>query len=268
MQVSEKRQTSLNSENSELFKQQANKFQERKLTIDLKVIEDNEENILSNEKVTVSPNFDEILGEVTKNKGFPIERKNSTCSTSISKVDDFSELNFPIGKGKTPCQKNISNIKGKEIPSIRKQHSTNLISSFFGRENSFNAIRNYLRETEEYIKNSNEEANDYTKSKNYVTKESLGISENKNEINNFEFDDNQDFSETIDMNLVHEDSTPATPTTSTGNFSSMSMPTVMNTITPKYSNWGKGKFDLPMYCFGFYNVESKSNYFINIIFLS
>lgn len=275
MQVSEKKQISLSMEKSQSF---TPKNLDRKLSIDLKIIEDFEETISNNsEKNTISPSFEEISGEVEKDiknifgqRNFPDlvkERKNSTCSTSISKVDEFCEFNFSL-----PLKRNLE---------TEKQSNQNC---FFGREINRNAVSNYFRETELYYKNLYPEGNDYIKSKNYLKKEkfelcydmSKNCTNKANEgkldlqLNNKELMLNKDFSESfekmnsnnsnmnLNVSLGDSSSLCCTPTGTAFPINTLgNAPTILGAVAPKLNSWGKGKFDLPMYYFGFCNVDSK-----------
>lgn len=245
MQISEKKQIPLSIEKCQLFKPKREKITKTDLTIDLKVIEDNEESFNGIDQSKDSPCFNEAMNDDIKTKldkafsELKLERKSSTCSTSISKGDDFPEFNFTI-----PKKKNASPV-----------NSESCLNNFFGRNIQSTPVSNYFRDTEEYLRGLYPERNNYSKTGNYITKEKffkdndIKISSPKDLILN------KDFSENLaNLSKGLNVSAPNTPNAS---FPSTGVPAVITGITPKYNSWGKGKFDLPMYYLRIINVDCK-----------
>jgi len=153
-------------------------------------------------------------------------RRSSTGSTSVSKPEDTSEFSCP----NTPLN----------IPKESQQKE-----SFFGREkNCLNNIFNYYQASEENLKETFPEYQNYKKTKNYLSKDEY--------LKKFEhFSQNRKSSSssqnTIENkgqnNISFKSSLPTTP--------------VAAIFTPKLCYGGKGKFDLPMYYTGFYSWDCK-----------
>ena len=153
-------------------------------------------------------------------------RRSSTGSTSVSKPEDTSEFSCP----NTPLC----------FPKESQQKE-----SFFGREKSCsNNIFNYYQASEENLKETFPEYQNYKKTKNYLSKDEY--------LKKFEhFSQNRKSSSssqnTIENkgqnNISFKSSLPTTP--------------VAAIFTPKLCYGGKGKFDLPMYYTGFYSWDCK-----------
>ena len=180
------------------------------------------------EKLQIDLNLMEDDDIPLKLKDMP-RRKSSTGSTSVSKPEDPSDFSFPS----TPCS----------IPQESQQSGI-----FFGRDrNCSNPIFNFYQHTEEHIRDTLTEYKNYTKSKNYITKNEF-FKNNENTSENKIMNDS--FQNTID-NLSQNNNTfkNSLPTTSVA--------AVMGAFTPKICSGGKGKFDLPMYYVGFYGWDCK-----------
>ena len=161
-------------------------------------------------------------------------RKSSTGSTSASRIEDVSEIpSFP------------------NTPSISSQESQQN-GIIFGRDRNCknNPLFNFYQNTEDNLRETYPEFENYKKTRNYKLKNEFyknsKILENKiientiisNNIDNFTQNNNYYFKSSL-------------PTTSVA--------AVMGAFTPKICSGGKGKFDLPMYYVGFYGWDSKSN---------
>ena len=130
MAISEKRIIPLSIEKCEAFKPRREKEKE-KLQIDLNLIDEDEIAFKSND----------IAG-----------RKSSADSTSVSKPEDISEISCPD----TP----VSNPKESQQNGM-----------FFGRDrNCSNPVFNFYQYTEEHIRETLPEYQNYKKTKNYLPK--------------------------------------------------------------------------------------------------
>lgn len=212
MDISGKKHIPLNLEKCEFFTPKKEKNIEKvKLNIDSNVVEENEQ-ILKLEEVS--------------------RRKVSTDSTTISKIDDVSELsNFPLD--------NIN------IPQESSQEN----GIFFGKDKNYsNPIYNFYQSTEEYFQEIHVEKQIYKNSKNFpLKKENYKNNENKEPIK--ETPDNSK----PNLNHNNTNSIQSSP-------SSVLMGTYINKM-PNIVNDGKGKFDMPIYYVGFYGWDSKCHYY-------
>ena len=183
------------------------------------------------QKLQIDLNDIEEDEQLIKLRDFP-RRKSSTGSTSVSKPEDTSELfSNPDSTVSTPLNSQQSGI-------------------FFGRDrNCLNPIFNFYQNTEEHIRETYPECEKYKKTKNYLSKNEIiksnEISEAKNTINN---NIPNGVSNPIQNNNIFKNPLQTT-----------SVAAVMGAFTPKICSGGKGKFDLPMYCVGFYGWDSKYN---------
>lgn len=162
-------------------------------------------------------------------------RKSSTNSTSLSKPEDISEL---FSNPETPVNTANNN------PLNCQQNGI-----FFGRDrNCSNPVFNFYQNTEEHIRESHPEYENYKKSKNFLSKNEVFLK--KNEISENKKISNNNTSNTINTplqnNNIFKNQIPTTPVVS-----------VMGAFGPKVCNGVKGKFDLPMYYVGFYGWDSK-----------
>jgi hypothetical protein len=214
MAISEKKIIPLSIEKCDFFKpkkERENNSKFQKLQIDLNLIEEEEDKLL-------------------KLKDIP-RRKSSTGSTSVSKLEDTSEipsfLESPIESPKNTQQSGI----------------------FFGRDrNCSNPLINFYQFTEEHLRETYSEFENYKKSKNYMLKNEFlkknEISENK-KIDNITSSSNITENSSQNKNIFKN------------TLQTTSVAAVMGTFTPKICSGGKGKFDLPMYYVGFYGWDSK-----------
>ena len=137
MQISEKRMIPLNMENITSYNPKKEKeiLESRNIEIDVHVNEEDE--------------------ELLKIRDMP-RRKSSTGSTSSSKPEDPSELfSYPSS------------------PKSLNSQEFNKSGIFFSKDRncSKNNIFNFYQITEEHIRETFPEYNDYIKSKNYITKQ-------------------------------------------------------------------------------------------------
>ena len=194
------------------------------------------------------------------------KRKASTLSTAISQTDTFSDSNSFLP---TP------NIKSQNSQnSDRKASYTQSRHVFFGRDRLYSTpITTYFEGMDFYLRGLQPEKNDYQKSNNYIEKEiffnkdfkykSFDLSENKKLYSN-QILKNVNLEENF-KNSSNSNSTSfplennSQNQTKINNYQNAFIP-----IMPKYNNCMYGKFDMPMYYFGYYNVDCK--YIHNFIF--
>ena len=187
------------------------------------------EDNLKFQKPQIDLNLIEEDEQLLKVRDMP-RRKSSTGSTSASRPDDNSEfISFPSSPN--------NNIQESQQSGI-----------FFGRDrNCSNPIFNFYQNTEDNLREMSPDKENYKKTKNYVLKIQLFNNNENTEIkikkeNNIipnAINSPQNYN-------IFKNTLPATPLAS-----------VMGTFTPKICSGGKGKFDLPMYYFGFYRWDSK-----------
>ena len=213
MAISEKKIIPLSIEKCEAFKpkkEKENNLKYQKPQIDLNLIEEDE--------------------QLLKFRDIP-RRKSSTGSTSASRPDDTSEfISFPSSPNNSAQESQQSGI-------------------FFGRDrNCLNPVFNFYQNTENNLRETYPDKENYKNTKNYILKEKylknnenseIKIINNKNIIS--------DTAESLTQNNnIFKNSFQTTPVAA-----------VMGPFTPKICSGGKGKFDLPMYYFGFYGWDSK-----------
>ena len=191
------------------------------------------ENNLKNLRPQIDLNLFEEDDKLLKVRDIP-RRKSSTGSTSATKQEDSSELpSFPNTPIYSPQNSQQSGI-------------------FFGRDrNCSNPIFNFYQNTEENLRETYPENENYKKTKNYKLKDEFyksEISETKNIDNITSTSSNNTIENFSQNNNIYK-----TPMQTT------SVAAVMGAFTPKICscNGGKGKFDLPMYYVGFYGWDSK-----------
>ena len=160
-------------------------------------------------------------------------RKSSTGSTSASKPEDPSDLfSYPSSP--------------RNLTSQDSQQS----GVFFGKDrNCSNPVFNFYRFTEEHLRETLFEYKNYTKTKNYITKEDYfkKISEqNKNK------------KEENPINNINENKTINNTNTFQTSTQIKAIPAIIGAYTTNPYSVNKGKFDLPMYYYvGFYQIECK-----------
>lgn len=169
---------------------------------------------------------DEILDasiQESKSKEAVLRKESLTNSTSLSKQDEISDCSsLP-----TPTNKNT------------------LINNLFGNKNSCsNPVSNYFLGTDSYFKEILPEGLEYNKTENYITKEKY-FKENfeLNSENNLFFSENQNELNSLSGNIpTPKDQIP---------------PMVSAIPFPAQMNEKKGKFDMPVYYFGYYAWDGK-----------
>ena len=213
MAISEKKIIPLSMEKCEAFipkKEKDNSLKGLKPQIDLSLVDEDE--------------------QLLKIRDIP-RRKSSTGSTSASKPEDPSELpSFPNSPINSPQNSQKSGI-------------------FFGRDrNCSNPIFNFYQNTEEHLRETHPENENYKNSKNYKLKDEFY----KNDTCETKIIDNTNSPKSnTTENTIQNNNIYKTPLQTT------SVAAVMGAFTPKICSGGKGKFDLPMYYVGFYGWDSK-----------
>ena len=254
-------------------------------TFDLKVIEESEENMKNKEEENLSE--EESLGYNSNYKIFPnniiikdnqgfkdkiYKRKASNLSTTISQTDTFSETNSFLPPNNNKSQNND-----------RKTSYTQPSHIFFGRERlNSTPITTYFEGMDFYLRGLHPEKNDYQKTNNYIEKEiffneknisfkdmkykSFDLSEQKrfnshqilkNKEENYQNSTDNKMQASLPLQISLENN-PQNQNNINSNYQNTFIP-----ITPKFNNYMYGKFDMPLYYFGYYNIDSK---YINYIF--
>ena len=179
-------------------------------------------------------------------------RKSSSDSTSVSKVDDLSEIaSLPLDNFN--CSQEIIQNKG----------------NFFGRDkNCSNEIYNFYQNTVEYFHDIYPEFKKYKDSKNYKSKNdyykeisehktskkrTLSVNENINgNLNSSSNNASINFNDMSNLNYTNP-------------LKTTSVAAVMGTYPHNIKNLCSavdGKFDMPMYCVGFYGWDGKLYIFL------
>ncbi len=263
------------------------KRQNPSLTLDLNVIEESKENMKNKEEDHLSE--EESLGYNSNyklfqnnamskdNQGFKdkiSKRKASNLSTTISQADTFSETNSILPPNNIKSQNND-----------RKTSYTHPSHIFFGRERlNSTPLTTYFEGMDFYLRGLQPEKNDYQKTNNYIEKEIFFKEKNisfKNMKNkSLYFSDQKKFNynralRNIDENYKNEtdnkmqthlplqislENTIPNQNNINNNYQNSFTP-----MTPKFNNCMYGNFDLPLYYFGVYNIDST---YINYIFNS
>ena len=249
------------------------------LTLDLKIIEESEEKIKNKEEEHLSE--EESLGYNSNYKLFQnnstnkennnlkektAKRKASNLSTTISQTDTFSETNSFLLPNNLKIQNNE-----------RKTSYTQNSLVFFGRERlNSTPITNYYEGLDNYIRGLYPDKNEYQKSNNYIEKEiyfkQKNLSFKDNKFKSFDLSEQKKFNQNQILKNIEENfkntsnnkvgsSLPVENKIQTNIYNNQNN---LTTLTPKFNNCLYGKFDMPMYYFGYYNIDSK--YFFNFIF--
>lgn len=241
------------------------------LQLDLKVIEENEENLNINqgniseeESLGYNSNYkifqsNSINKDSQNVKDISFKRKASTVSTSLSQTDICSEANCfsPTNE----C--NHFNFE-------RKMTNPQTSHIFFGRERlNSTPITTYFEGIDFYLRNLQPEKNRYKKSNNYIEKniffKDFNINYKDYKYKSFDLAENKKFnSNQILKNLeennnnIKENIKPEIPPVENN---SLNNKNITIPLTTKYNNNIYGKFDMPMPCFGYYSFDCK--HFIN-----
>ena len=250
----------------------------------LNAIEENEENIKIKEEEHSSE--EESLGYNSNYKLFQnnvknkdnqnvinnnLKRKASTSlSTTISQTDTISDSN-------------------SFLPNIKAQNNDRKTSYpqpghvFFGRDRlNSSPITTYFEGMDFYLSNLHPEQNDYQKTNNYIEKEIFFKEKNFSlkdfKYKSFDLSEQKKFNSNQILKNINSEENTKNSSTSNNRISS-SFPLENNSqnqnninnyqktftpIMPKLNNCMYGKFDMPMYYFGYYNFECK--YIYNFIF--
>ena len=226
-------------ENKELLKTPETKTSE--LKIDLNLIGKEEEKIIENnleeeESLRYDKNYKPLptdfpnIKQKEQNTNGNFYRKSSTISTTVS----VSENGFDA---LTP--------KKSDINLNINENNDSSSHIFFGRNRFYSTpIYDYYDGIEDYFKKLNPEKNDYQKSNNYLKKEtffrgrlgSFDLINSKKEENYIE---NKPYPKlSFDLNYTN--------------------PIPLQTTLPQNNlNKNNGKFDYPIYYFGYYSVDCK-----------
>ena len=254
------------------------------LTLDLNIIEESEENTKYKEEEHLSE--EESLGynsnynlfqNNTSNKENNIlkektsKRKASTLSTAISQTDTFSETNSFLPPN------NLKNLNYE-----RKSSYTQPSLVFFGRERlNSTPITNYYEGLDHYIRGLHPDKNEYQKSNNYIEKETFFKQKNfplNNKFKSFDLAEQKKFNSNQILKNIEDNFkiTPNNKLASSFQFDNNMQNNIQNninnnqnnlaTLTPKFNNCIYGKFDMPMYYLGYYNIDCKYFFNFNILF--
>ena len=252
------------------------------LNSNLNAIEENEENIGIKEEEHLSE--EENLGY---NSNFKFLSNNIKCkdNQNIIKRKASTSLSTTISQNDTISDSNSF------LPSIKTQNNDRKTSYpqpghvYFGRDRlNSSPITTYLEGMDFYLSSLYPEKNDYQKTNNYIEKEiffkeknfsfkdfrykSFDLSEKK------KFNPNQIIKNTnLEENTAKSSNNKITSTLSLENNSQNqnninninNNQKIFTPIMPKLNNYMYGKFDTPMYYFGYYNFDCK--YIYNFIFL-
>ena len=246
---------------------------------DLNIIEENEENSKIKEEEHLSE--EESLGYNSNYKLFQnnamnkdnlinnniLKRKASTSlSTTISQTDTISDSN-------------------SFLPNIKAQNNDRKTSYpqpgyvFFGRDRlNSSPVTTYFEGMDFYLNNLHPEKNDYQKTNNYIEKEIFFKEKNFSfkdfKYKSFDLSEQKIFNSNQILKIAHleenikNSNNKNSPTllleNNSQNQNNINKHQTFTPILPKLNNCMYGKFDMPMYYFGYYNVDCK--YIYNFIF--
>ena len=248
------------------------------VNLDLKVIKESEENCKNNEEEHLSE--EDTLGynsnykahknnmgnkEYQNIKEKTSKRKASTLSTTISLTDTFSEINSFLPP---------ANIKSQNFD--RKASYTQSPHIFFGRERlNSTPITTYYEGLDFYLRGLQPEKNEYQNSNNYIEKEIFfkerNIPYKDNKYKSFDMAEQKMFNSNQILKNLEENynKTASDKKISSSNILENNSQNTKNNnnqnnnqnnfiqINPKFNNCIYGKFDMPMYYFGYYNLDCK-----------
>ena len=243
------------------------------LNSDLNVIEESQENIKNREDEHLSE--EESLGYNSNYKIFQnnainkdnqfikdklSKRKASTVSTTLSLTDTYSETNSFLPPN--------NNIKCQNYE--RKSSYTQPQQIFFGRERLYSTpVTSYFEGLDYYLRGLQPEKNEYQKSNNYIEKDIFFKEKNFNykdyKYKSFDlaeqkmFNSNKILKENIENPKKLEESKPGSFLNIENNYKNNinNNQNIFNPMTQKINNNIYGKFDMPMYYFGYYNFDCK-----------
>lgn len=205
------------------------------LKLDLDLIQKSEENFLEEEEsLKYDTTYKPVLADY---------KKSSTISTAVSQTENGFEV-------------------FQKKPNIKETMDDYV---FFSRDR-FNStpITNYFEGTDTYFKGLNPEKNNYQKSNNYLEKKKF-LREHFPSVDLMRYNDEEKIENkipqklSVDMNFSNP--IPIQPPLT---------PQAQSTTISLQNNLNKnvGKFNYPMYYYGYYSVDCKSNnLIINIKFL-
>ena len=249
------------------------------LNLELNVIEESQENIKNKEEEHLSE--EESLGynsnyKALQNNGTSKEninlkdkvskRKASTLSTTISQTDTY-EINSFLPP---------NNLKSQNCE--RKTSYTQPSLVFFGRERlNSTPITSYYEGLDSYLSGLHPEKSEYKKSNNYIEKEIFFKQKNfsfkDNKFKSFDLTEQKKFSsnqilKNIDENYKITTNNNLTSSLTVENNMPKNVnnnPNILTPLTPKFNNnCIYGKFDMPMYYIGYYNIDGK--YYLILFF--
>ena len=188
------------------------------------------------------------------------KRKASTLSTTISQADTFSETNSFLPP---------NNLKSQNYD--RKDSYTQPPHIFFGRERlNSTPITTYFEGLEFYLRELQPEKNEYQKSNNYIEKEIFfkgrNISFKDSKYKSFDMAEQKQFNSNHILKNLEEKYNKASAdkkVSSSINIENDNQNTInknqnnFSQINPKFNTCIYGKFDMPMYYFGYYNFDGK-----------
>ena len=243
-------------------------------TLGLKVIQESEENCKNKEEEEEHLSEEESLGYNSNYKVFKnntgnkesqnskekSKRKASTLSTTISQADTFSETNSFLPPNNLKSQNNDRKASYTQPPHI-----------FFGRERlNSTPITTYFEGLEFYLRELQPEKNEYQKSNNYIEKEIFFKERNNsfkdNKYKSFDMAEQKQFNSNHILKNLEEKYNKASAdkkVSSSINIENYNQNTINNNqnnfaqINPKFNTCIYGKFDMPMYYFGYYNFDCK-----------
>lgn len=169
----------------------------------------------------------------------------------------------------------ISTSYSEELSSekifIRKSSQINKI--FSPKTDYFNSILNYFRETEENLKNNNNEKNDYQKSNNYIEKhiyyQDIDWNKNNSKYETIESGEDNINNETLSNNNSQNTSkVNQNPKNNENNIIENNNNQIINNTTflEAMKNLVGNKYDLSMSYLGYYTINCKSKKLIFIKF--
>ena len=164
------------------------------------------------------------------------KRKSSTISTAISQSENIIE--------------NTNNIYNSSKIDPKSKNNTSYI--YFGRERlNSSPISNYFDGTDNYLRTLNPEKKDYQKSHNYLDKKKF-LREHMPSVDFFQYK-NMEINDEIPIINTQKLSVDITMNPNI-TLQPVSTPTNQQIFFNKNN---MGKYDFPVYYFGYYNVDSK-----------
>lgn len=239
-----------NNEKQELLIKETNKSNP-KLKLDLNLIGDNEVSLADNnseeeESLRFDKSYKPVLSDYTnlklKEQNNPnYYRKSSTISTTIS----YSESGH-----------DILNQRKNHTSSEEKKDSSSSSHILFSRERFYSTpISNYYDGTDNYFKGLHPEKNDYQKSNNYLEKQKY-IRDHFPSVDLINYNKE-------DINISNEISPKLSVDLNNISLITFNLPKTPQAKAPNINaqnnlNKNNGKFDYPIYYFGYYSFDCKS----------